>query len=210
MNEPGVSGALGVPFRFRELESAFGGCITLGSIEIWDSTFFFCGFCRYRSLFPSLLPDSFLMARVMWLLLDNLLLCWFVVLVVVFSLLHGNSGALSFTFLFPPREDCISGHCKLVFLLWSGHGDASTARLKFCLTILRFSSTPSYPCAIPTLLVLRVVYYSSSLIHLWSYQTLDQSFQGRVSPFVGFLGLGLSFQPCLFDRDSPFTSKLLY
>jgi hypothetical protein len=138
MNEPGVSGALGVPFRFRELESAFGGCITLGSIEIWDSTFFFCGFCRYRSLFPSLLPDSFLMARVMWLLLDNLLLCWFVVLVVVFSLLHGNSGALSFTFLFPPREDCISGHCKLVFLLWSGHGGASTARLKFCLTICVF------------------------------------------------------------------------
>lgn len=71
------------------------------------------------------------MVYVSWLVLVNVLL----LLSLFFSYCMGTRALFSFTFLFFsyfPREDCISGHCKLVFLLWWGHGGASTARLKFC------------------------------------------------------------------------------
>lgn len=147
---------------------------------------------RCGSLFPLFTSDPFfLMAQLMWLVLVNVLLC------CSFSLLHGDSGALSFhiPFSYLPQEDCISGHCKLVFLLWSGHSGASTAHLKFCLTILRSSSTPSYPCAISALLAVRVLIYLSFSIHSWSHQTLDQPLERPSSP-PGFVGLGFSFNPC--------------
>lgn len=205
MNEPGVSGALGVPFRFRELESAFGGCITLGSIEIWDSAFCcLCCFSRYGSLFPSLyFLVLFLMACVTLACSGQLL----AVLVLLSFLYCMGTRALflshSFFFLSLGRI-CISGHCKLVFLLWSGHGGASTARLKFCLTILRFHR--HLHTLVLFLLCLFCVCLSIPLplSHFWSYQSLDQFLQRPSQSFAGFLGLGLSFQPFfLFDRDSP-------
>lgn len=94
MNDPGVSGALGGFHSFRELESAFGGCITLGSIEIWDSTFC-CFFFHVTVLFFPCLPfDPFLMARLMWLVLVNVLLC------CLFSHRMGTRALFPFTFLF--------------------------------------------------------------------------------------------------------------
>jgi hypothetical protein len=155
-------------------------------------------------LFPlSLLPDFFNG-------LCDVGLFWIIcccVDFVVFSLLHGDSGALSFhiPFFISLGRICISGHCKLVFLLWSGHGGASTARLKFCLTICVFHRSPSYPCAIPALLVLRVFIYSSlPFIHFWSFIKHSTSlFNSRVNPFRGFWAWACLFTPFLFDRDSP-------
>jgi len=126
-------------------------------------------------------------------------LFWLMCCCVVFFLIAWGLGRsfLSHSFSYLPWEDCISGHCKLVFLLWLGHGGASTARLKFCLTILRSSSTP-YPCAILALLVVRMLVYVSFFIHFRSHRTLDQLFKKPKSP----PGIGRLLNP-LFHRDSP-------
>lgn len=190
MNEPGVSGALGVPFRFRELESAFGGCITLGSIEIWDSAFFLC-FIRVMVLFPlSLLPDPFFNGLcdvgLFW------IFCCCVGFVVVFSYCMGTRALfLSHSFFsICLGRICISGHCKLVFLLWSWHGGASTARLKFCLTICVFHQhLHTLVLFLLCLFCVRFI-YSSSLYHFWSFIKHSTSpFNGRVILRVSGLGL---------------------
>lgn len=133
-----------------------------------------------------------------WLVLVNVLLCclWF-----SFSIAWG----LGRSFFFHIPLDCISGHCKLVFLLWSGHGGASTARLKFCLPICVLPLTPSYPCAIPVLASSVRAYLFLFPIHFLelSYHSMNLVKKGRVV-LRGLWPIGFVFLPFFFlDRDSP-------
>jgi hypothetical protein len=70
---------------------------------------------------------------------------------------------------------------------------------------LRFSSITFIPLCYSCFACSACVYLFLSSFYplLEFYQTLDQSLQQPSKSFPGFLGLGLSFYPFLFDRDSP-------